>query len=185
MADELKTHHEWIILDEQVVFSRHPFVRVVQQAVDIGQGRVIDDFFQVHLRSFAICVPFLTNGRVQVIRQYKHGPGRVCLGFPAGFLEEGEAPDVGVQRELLEETGLAVGTLTQLGNFVDNGNQRGCRGHYFVGHDCKPIAEPDPGDLEEFEYLELSVAEVDRAVAAGDFAITHDATAWGLARLLG
>ena len=52
-----------------------------------------------------------------------------------------------VRRELLEETGYKAGSLTHLGEFVDNGNQRGCIGNFFIAHHCDQIAEPDSGDL--------------------------------------
>ena len=177
------THAPWIVRRDSEIFARPPFLRVSQQTVEIADGTLIEDYYQVDLRSFALCVPILETGKVQVIRQYKHGPRKVCLGFPAGFLDQGEDPAACAERELLEETGLAPARLTGLGQFVDNGNQRGSTGHYFVGTGCRPVAAPDSGDLEEFEYLDLSLEQVDAAIQQGEFAVIHHIAAWGLARL--
>jgi len=119
---------EWTTISEKVVFSEPPFIKVVRQVVDIGNHHLVDNFFQVHLRSFVVAVPVLKNGKILTIRQYKHGPGRVSLTFPAGFVEPDEHPEMACRRELLEETGLQPGETIHLGEFVDNGNQRGCVG---------------------------------------------------------
>ncbi len=177
-----ETHRAWAVLEEHEIFARKPYVTVVQQSVRTGHGRIIDDFYQVKLRSFALVVPILDCGHVQVIRQYKHGPGRVGLGFAAGFLEADEEPRDCAMREMREEMGLGSDDVVALGSYVDNGNQRGCQGHYFLARNCRVVAEPDPGDLEEFEYLNLTVQQVDQALRDGLFSVIHHVAAWGLAR---
>ena len=173
----------WKVHSERTVFSRAPYFTVVEQTVETAAGQIIDDFYQVRLRSFGLVVPVLEDGRVLVIRQYKHGPGKVGLSFPAGFIEDGEDPAEGAKRELLEETGLVTDDLRPLGQFVDNGNQRGCLGHYFLGRACRQVQDPNPGDLEDFEYLTLTPSEIDAAIIAGQFNIIHHVAAWGLASL--
>ncbi|MEM1275557.1 MAG: NUDIX hydrolase [Pseudomonadota bacterium] len=175
----------WKTLDREIVFDRQPFLRVVKERIETERGEVVDDFFQVELRSFAMTVPILENGKVQLIRQYKHGPRRVSLCFPGGFLDEGEAPIDCARRELLEETGLQAGELIPLGSFVDNGSQRGSISNYFLAPGCTQLRPPAPGDLEEFEYVEMRPDEVDRELATGGFAINHHVTAWSLVAALG
>jgi ADP-ribose pyrophosphatase len=175
----------WKTLEQRTVFTAAPYVEVSQSTIDIGGGRTIDDFYQVHLRPFAIVVPVLENGKILTLTQYKHGAGRVSLTFPAGFVEEGEPPDTACRRELLEEAGLESDTWQHLGEFIDNGNQRGCVGNYYIARNCRKIAEPNSGDLEEMQIDEMSVAAIDAAYQQGQFALTHQITAWSLARLYG
>lgn len=174
---------KWKTLNEDTVFEVQPYLKVVRQKVQIDDERVIDDFYQVHLRPFVIGVPFLENGKVLIMRQYKHGVGRTSLTFPGGFVDPGEAPIKACERELLEEAGVEAADTQLLGTFTDNGNQRGCIGSYFVQTGCKHIQEPDSGDLEEMVQLEMSVDEIDEALFAGEIAITHHAAAWSMARL--
>ena len=176
---------EWRTISETVMFDAQPYVRVTKQAVEIGDGRIVEDFYQVRLSPFVITVPVLENGGILMIRQYKHGPGRVSLTFPAGFREEGEEPLAACSRELLEETGLEAREAELLGEFVDNGNQGGCVGGYFVHRGCRRVRQPASGDLEEMELVEMGVGEVDRAVFEGGVAITHHAAVWSMARLKG
>lgn len=174
----------WKTLAETEVFAAPPYVRVVRQQVALPDGAVIDDFYQVRLRTYAIVVPVTPEGGVVMIEQYKHGPGRVGLSFPAGFVEPGEDPANAAPRELLEETGYGAGTLIRLGRHVDNGNQRGCEGHQFLATGCNWQQPAASGDLEQMNTRVLTVPEVDRALADGLFGVSHDVAAWGLARIL-
>ena len=175
----------WQMLDEQIVFARPPYLEISKQIVQLPDGMVIDDFYQVYLRPFVIVVPLLADGTILTLKQYKHGAGRVSLTFPAGFVEDGEGLQEACRRELLEETGYHADALIHLGEFVDNGNQRGCNGNYYVATDCVKVKEPVSDDLEEMHLERLAASDVDEALKHGEFAIIHHASAWSIARLLG
>jgi len=70
------------------------------------------------------------DGRLCLIRQYRHATGGWLWEFPAGKREKAEAPEVTAQRELLEEVGVEAATWQKLGQFV-----------------------PSPGILTEVVYL--------------------------------
>lgn len=173
---------DWQVLRRETVFRAGRFFEVVKECVRTTRGEVIDDFYRVELSPFALAVPVLEDGSILLIKQYKHGPGRVSLTFPAGFVDAGETPAQACARELCEETGLAAREMVALGSFVDNGNQRGCIGHHFLALGCRAVAVPDPGDLEDMTYLYLTPAQIDAELNAGGFAIAHHVTGWLLAR---
>lgn len=174
---------DWKTLSKDIIFERPPFFQISQQKIELPDGKVIDDFYQVHLRTFASIVPVLEDGRVLVLKHYKHGPGRVCLGVPAGFVDPGEEPLEGAKRELLEETGYASDDWVKLGTYVDNGNQRGCTGNYFLARGCKKVAEADSGDLEEMEAMFMTPDELDQALKDNAFGVVHQAANWAFARM--
>ena len=63
-------------------------------------------------------VPLLPDGRVVLIRQYRHATGEVLLELPAGTRDQpGEAPVDTAARELVEETGYRAGWLEHLSDF--------------------------------------------------------------------
>ena len=173
---------DWQTKSREVVFEVHPYVRVVREVVEIAPGKVIDDFYQVELRSFALVVPVLADGRIMTLTGYRHGPRRSCLTLPGGFIDPGESPETAARRELTEETGLIAGELIALGNFVDNGNQRGCRGYYFLAVDCVQGAGFAPDPAENFVMAPMTGAELDTALDRGDFGIIHHVAGWLLAR---
>ncbi len=173
----------WKVLDRTTVFEAPPYLSVSKQRIALPDGREIEDFYQIHLRPFAIVVPVLDDGRILTTRQYKHGPGRVCLNFPGGFVEDHETPQQGAAREMLEETGYEARHWLSLGEYVDNGNQLGCRGSYFIATDCRKVQDPDGQDHEEMREELHSPEALDQMLWSGEFATTHAAAAWAFARL--
>jgi ADP-ribose pyrophosphatase len=176
------TDEAWQVLAREEVFAARPYVVVSRERIRTGAGLEVDDFYQVELANFSLCVPQLTTGEIVTLWQYKHGPRRFGLGFPAGFVEPGEAPDAACRRELLEETGYAPGTLELLGDYVDNGNQRGSLGHYFAARECTHLATPQADDLEPLEIRLMRPSAIDAALADGQFSVIHHVAAWALAR---
>lgn len=173
----------WKTRSRKQVFEAAPYVRVSVETVELPDGAVVDDFFQVDLLPFALIVPVMDDGQILTLRQYKHGPRRISPTFPAGFVEVGEPPLAAAQRELLEETGCVSDDWQPMGSFVDNGNQRGSEGHYFLARSCQRVQDPASGDLEEMVEEYWTPGDLDAALRDGEFAITHQVAAWGLARL--
>jgi len=62
----------------------------------------------------SMIIPLLDDGRVVMLKQYRHAVGQVFLEFPAGKLDQGEAPLKTAQRELQEETGYSAKTWRYL-----------------------------------------------------------------------
>jgi ADP-ribose pyrophosphatase len=60
-------------------------------------------------------VPLDRDGKVILVRQYRHATGRALLEIPAGTLDKGEDPDQCAIRELQEETGYKPGKLHKIG----------------------------------------------------------------------
>lgn len=173
----------WKTLSRKTVFAAEPYLSVDVETVELPDGQQIEDYYRVHMRDFALVVPVMEDGRILMLRQYKHGPRRVSITFPAGYVEAGEAPDLAIKRELMEETGCEATGWTHLGSFTDQGNQGVTRGHYYLATGCRQVAQADAGDLEEMQEEFWSAAALDKAVRTGDFAITHQVTGWLLARM--
>ena len=70
-------------------------------------------------------VPILDDGRVVMLRQYRHAVGEYLLEIPAGTTEPGESPLECAMRELEEETAfsakemIAIGTVHILPAYSD------------------------------------------------------------------
>jgi len=52
-----------------------------------------------------VILPVLPDGRIVLVRQYRHAARQYLWELVAGRMEQGENPKKGAQRELLEETG--------------------------------------------------------------------------------
>jgi 8-oxo-dGTP diphosphatase len=74
----------------------------------------------------ADCVIRDDDGRVVLIRR-QNEPFRGEYALPGGFVDIGETVEAACRREVLEETGLSVGTLKLVGVYSDP--RRDPRGH--------------------------------------------------------
>jgi ADP-ribose pyrophosphatase len=172
----------WKTLSRRLAFDASPYLRVFREEVEVAPDCVIPDFWQVELRSFVVVVPVQPDGQIVTMMGYRHGPRRVCLSLPGGFIDPGETPEAAARRELTEETGLSPSRLLCLGDFVDNGNQRGGHGHYFLALDCLQTAIREEDPTESAALSAMAPKDVDAALTSGRFGVIHHVAGWCLAR---
>lgn len=92
-----------------------PWFNVRQDQVVLPDGREIP-YTSVEHPGYAMAVPVLDDGRIVMVRVYRHTLGRSLLECPAGGLD-GESARTAAGRELEEETGYRAGALEPLGTF--------------------------------------------------------------------
>ena len=85
-------------------------VNLRRDIVSLPNGREASREVVEHPGAVAI-VPVLPDGRILLVRQFRHPVGKVLIEIPAGKLDKGEAPDRCALRELEEETGYRAGSL--------------------------------------------------------------------------
>jgi len=154
------TMKPWTTLDRRVEFSGGPIREIARETVLLPNGRIIPDFYTARMGDYALVYAVTIEGTVLLLRQYKHGVGRVCLTFPGGHVSDGEDPASAAERELLEETGYRGTSITPLGSFVTNANQ-GCNtAHLFRIDGCRQERDAESGDLEEMELLHCTPDEL-------------------------
>ncbi|MBX9635266.1 MAG: NUDIX hydrolase [Magnetospirillum sp.] len=166
----------WRSLSRRELF-RNRRITIFAETVELPDGRVIDDYNQFEMASFAIILAQTPDGQVICERQYKHGLRGVTLTLPGGQIEDGEDPLVAAQRELLEETGYTGKTWTPIGAFCTHANQGGATVHYFHATDCVAVQPPSSGDLEEMIIERLSPTDMLAAIAGGEFLVIADLAA--------
>lgn len=100
------------VLSRSALFSGRIF-EVLAESVRLASGRGQDLEIVRHPGAVAIAAHD-EEGRLVLVRQYRHALGRETLEIPAGRLEQGEEPLAAAQRELEEETGLTAKRWTLL-----------------------------------------------------------------------
>jgi ADP-ribose pyrophosphatase len=171
----------WQVVARRELLDGSPWLRVWAEDVRLPQGGMVEGFYTLEMPDYVMMVALTLDERVIVEHSYKHGPRRVSLSLPAGYLAAGEDPLVAARRELLEETGYRAAAWYPLGSFVSDGNRGASLGHFFLARDAQQVAEPQSGDHEEMVIELLPLPDVTRALLAGDVAIVSSAAIIGLA----
>ncbi len=173
----------WRVVARRSVANREPWLHLWEEDVQLPDGRVIPGFNIIEMPDAVIIVAVTDDGRVIVERAYKHGPRRVCLGLPAGYIEAGEEPLLAAQRELREETGYEAREWFSLGVFLRDGN-RGCGSvHLFLARGAVQTTEANAGDLEAIVVFTMPFAALLKAARRGDVPLLDIVAAISLAAL--
>ena len=88
-----------------IVFSTRVFAIDVE-TVPLAGGRS-HEIATVRHSPCVVLIPVLDDGRIVLIRQYRHSVKRVLWELPAGSIDPGESADAAAMRECEEETKLA------------------------------------------------------------------------------
>jgi ADP-ribose pyrophosphatase len=173
----------WKTVSRQTILDCGKFLVVEQHQIELPNGQIIPDWAWVITPDFVNVMAVTEAGQFICFRQTKYAVPEVILGITGGYIEPGEEPLISAQRELLEETGYEASQWTSLGAYAVDGNRGAGQAHLFLATEAHPVAPPEADDLEEQELVLLSRAEVEQALAAGEFKVLPWAAAVSLALL--
>ncbi len=115
-----------------------------------------------------IVLPILADGRVVMLKQYRHPVGEVLHELPAGLVDASERPQDAARRELMEETGYLAKSLRHLGSYAPIGGISTMWFHIFLATELEDgTAAPEPG--EDLELVLVPYPEILRGVQTGAY----------------
>ena len=129
------------------------------EQVRLPNGKVAELEIAHHPGGAAV-VAIDAEGRVCLLRQFRHAAGGWLTELPAGKLDGGEPPLECARRELAEEAGVSARRWEKLGEFYSSPGVLTEVIHLFLAHDLEP-ADASP---EEHEVLEASWVPVQEAI---------------------
>ena len=139
-------------------------------------------FYCIASADWAQLVPITADDEVVLVRQYRHGAGRVTLEIPGGLVDPGETPAVAAARECLEETGYRAANVVSLGAVNPNPALFDNRLHSFYAQGVVRVAEIANTSSEHTEVMLVPVRELPALLSDGT--IDHALVAGTLYRYL-
>ena len=154
-------------------------VSVRRDQVRLDDGRTVPQEVVEHGQSMTV-VAIDGEGRIVLVRQYRHPTGETLLETPAGSLDPGESPEQAVNRELAEETGLRAHEVIPIGTFYLAPGWATEYMHAFLARNLYE-AHAEADEDEQIEVVRLTRAEWESLIAAGEIRDCKSIAAWHLA----
>lgn len=160
IVEELKT----IKVMERQINQENKFLQSEAYLYTLNNGRTIPRERLVKGKkdgSASIIMPVVNNDEVlTVIEPRVFTELTVGVGFPAGYIENGEDVRVGALRELREETGYTTNNLIKMDSFYQDEGCSSALNHIFLALDCKKTCEQSLDQDEIVKYMLFSYEEL-------------------------
>lgn len=128
--------------------------------VQLPDGRTSVREVVVHPGAVAI-VPLLDDGRVILVRQYRHAIGKILMEIPAGTLHPNETAEECALRELQEEIGYTAGQLEHLTSIYLAPGYSTELLHVFLARSLSPASR----EMDEDEFVEPVAIPLEEAIS--------------------
>ncbi|HUR65392.1 MAG TPA: NUDIX hydrolase, partial [Chitinophagaceae bacterium] len=129
------------------------------------QGKIVDPYYIYDFPTWVGALPVTADGKIIMIRQYRHALGEVCIEIPGGCVDDTDNSfQQAVARELLEETGYSFSSYDYLGKISPNPSTNSNLLHMFLAKGGKKQAEQKLDPNEEIEIVLMSVEELKQLI---------------------
>lgn len=160
---------KWFPLDE----------RVYQK----NDGSIVDDFTVTTLENVSMVIPITSTGKIVMVHQFKPGADQLTFEFPAGRLKPGQNYQQAAHAELLEETGMRVGELIELGETVTFPTKGSEKIMNYIGLNVHTVDQQTLDEHEEIEIVEFTWDQIDQMILDGQINTAPSITCWHLAKI--
>jgi 8-oxo-dGTP pyrophosphatase MutT (NUDIX family) len=126
------------------------------------------DFYRIQSTSWTQIVPITRDRQVVLVRQYRHGAGRLTLEIPGGLVDAGEDPGEAAMRECLEETGYRARSAVSLGALSPNPALFANKLYGYVATDVELEGAVQNQGTEQTEVLLAPVRDIAGMILSGE-----------------
>jgi 8-oxo-dGTP pyrophosphatase MutT (NUDIX family) len=169
----------WKTLSREVKYKNPWWTYVVDKYL-LPSGKE-GEYHSVHTDGSVFILPFLGNGMLLMVKQYRYLNERFSLEFPGGGVKEGENPAEIAHKELIEETGYD-GELEKVGMFNPFSGVTNEYCHVYIARNLTPSKDEKPDDSEEFELHEISIDEFEEKISTNEIFSGMSLASWALAK---
>jgi 8-oxo-dGTP pyrophosphatase MutT (NUDIX family) len=150
---------KWKILSSEYI-SKHQYFTARKDKCETSDGKIIDEYFVVELPTTACAVAITEEGKVLMVKQYRHPIEETILEIPGGFIDKGESPSQAMIRELQEETGFEFTSIKELGKIAANPGVLNNFTYLFLAEGGKKTSAQKLDKNEELEVEEISLEDL-------------------------
>lgn len=162
--DLINSYYEELKTKEIKRTDPSTFITSEKNVITLNNGRVI--YRERLLKnkkdgSAAIIIPVTKGGEIiAVIEPRVFTKDTVAVGFPSGYIEDGEEPVTGAKRELREETGYVSDNWIEIDSYYQDEGCSKAFNHSFIAFDCEYRYDQKLDEDEIVRYILLNYEEL-------------------------
>jgi len=175
----------WPLLASEQIFDARLF-QVARDRARSPRTGAEHDFYVVTMADWVMVVALTKEGKLVLVRQYRHGSREAGLEVPGGLHERAaEGTAEAAARELTEETGYGGGTWLFLGELRPQPALLSNRAWIYLAKELELRAEPEPDAGEDIEVVLLAPEEIPACIVSLQMNNAMTVAALALAQLGG
>ena len=172
----------WKTVSSKEVFN-HPRLSLVEDEVILPNGvKTTYLKYKDDGRCAVTIIAKRKDGKILLQTEYSYPPNQKLFQFPGGLVPRDEKPEVGANRELMEEADLMANKLEMLGSYLVNNRRSSAKMLVYLATDLQEKSlDGDPE--EEIESFWFAEDEIARMIKNDEIANCHVLTAWCLYKI--
>lgn len=156
----MSSHLDWKIISSEYVYDAAWFT-ARKDTCQKPDGKIVQNYYVLEFPEWVTALPVTEEGKVLMVKQYRHAIGEVCIELPGGCADDKDANfEAAIKREILEETGYVFDEVHSLGSISANPSTNNNLMHMFVATGGKKVQEQNLDENEEIEIIEVSFEEL-------------------------
>jgi ADP-ribose pyrophosphatase len=171
--------HPWKTLSSSIRF-KNPWWTYKMDRFALPSGKE-GEYHYVHTNGSSCVVPVLDDGRIMMVKQYRHLARRDSIEFPCGAVKDDSTYDETAAYELTEETGYEADEMVRVGRFNPYNGVTDEMCQVYIARQLRHVgARPD--ETEEFEFVPMRTDEIEARILDGTIWDGMSIAAWMLVR---
>jgi ADP-ribose pyrophosphatase len=156
---------EWQLLDSRIDKDYTVFQIRTKKARSPRTNKV-GTFYVIEADDWVNIIPITSDGKVVMIRQFRHGSKDVTLEIPGGVVEEASS-EAAALRELMEETGFTGEKIAHLGTTSPNPAIFSNLCHTYLVENAEKVADSDLDPDEDIDVVLVPLEEIPALIREG------------------
>jgi ADP-ribose pyrophosphatase len=166
----------WKICSSSYI-HKGPWATLRTDKCEMPDGRIVEKYYVLEYPNWVNAVALTQEGKILMVKQYRHAASIVSLEIPGGVIDGDEKPEEAMRRELLEETGYRFDNMELMCSVYANPSTANNQTFCYLATGGIKVQEQALDEHEELIIEEYTVDEVKQLLADNKIAQALHCTA--------
>ncbi len=169
----------WKKLGTKILF-KHPRITLVEDKIKLQNGNIVPYLRFIENNIASVTIICFQDDLVLVQSEYSYPTGEILYQFPGGKVEKNENIKKAAKREILEESGINIKHISEIGWYYVNNRRSDLKMHVFLSQDFTFCKKKGGDEEEDISSEWLSIAKIDKLITNGKIVNFSFLAAWSL-----